>query len=49
MSHEEHVLHQLKEMHGWMIHADKSIARIKWSLYGMLLILVGIIAALILK
>lgn len=47
MSQEEHILHELKSMHKWMEHADRSIARIKWSLYGMLVLLLGIIVTLI--
>lgn len=36
MSQEEHILHELKEMHGWIAHADKQISRVKWSLFGIL-------------
>ena len=49
MSQEEHILHQLKEMHSWVMHADKSIARIKWALYGIILVLLGIVVKLFLK
>jgi len=42
MSHEEHILHQLKEMHAWIAHADVQLSRIKW-----LLLVIVCIAALI--
>ena len=35
MSQEEHILHELKEMHSWIAHADKQISRVKWSLFGI--------------
>ena len=49
MSQEEHILHELKEMHSWIAHADKQISRVKWSLWGIVAILVLIIAILLAK
>ena len=49
MSQEEHILHELKEMHGWIAHADKQISRIKWSLWGIALILMVVIVILLVK
>lgn len=49
MSQEEHILHELKEMHGWIAHADKQISRIKWSLWGIVSILILIIVILLIK
>lgn len=49
MSQEEHILHELKEMHNWVGHVDKQIARIKWSLWGMVSILILIIVILLFK
>ncbi len=39
MSHEEHILHTLKEMREWTAHADRQLSRIKWALYGLTAIL----------
>lgn len=49
MSQEEHILHELKEMHSWIAHADRQISRIKWSLWGIVSILILIIAILLIK
>lgn len=49
MSQEEHILHELKQMHSWIAHADKQISRIKWSLWGIVLMLVLVIAILLIK
>ena len=49
MSQEEHILHELKEMHGWIAHADRQISRIKWSLWGIAAMLVLVIAMLAMK
>lgn len=49
MSQEEHILHELKEMHTWVAHADKQISRIKWSLLGIALMLISVIAILLMK
>ena len=49
MSQEEHILHELKEMHTWIANADKQVARIKWALYGMTTLLVIAILLLMFK
>ncbi len=49
MSQEEHILHELKEMHSWVAHADRQISRVKWSLWGIVAILVLIIVILLAK
>ena len=49
MSQEEHILHELKEMHSWIAHTDRQISRIKWSLWGIVTILIIIIAILLAK
>lgn len=49
MSQEEHILHELKEMHNWIAHTDRQISRIKWSLWGMTAMLVLVIAMLLAK
>ena len=49
MSQEEHILHELKEMHGWIAHVDRQISRIKWSLWGIVAILVLVIVILLVK
>ena len=49
MSQEEHILHELKEMHSWIAHADRQISRIKWSIWGMISMLVLIIGILLVK
>ncbi|MFA6143042.1 MAG: hypothetical protein WC738_07110 [Candidatus Omnitrophota bacterium] len=49
MSHEEHILHELKEMHAWVAHADQQISRIKWSLWGIVALLVVVIGILLRK
>lgn len=49
MSQEEHILHELKEMHGWIAHTDRQISKIKWSLWGIIVILVLIIVMLLVK
>ena len=49
MSQEEHILHELKEMHSWIAHTDRQISRIKWALWGMLVISALIITLLLFK
>ena len=49
MSQEEHILHELKDMHGWIAHADKQMSRIKWSLWGIIAILILIMGILLVK
>lgn len=49
MSQEEHILHVLKEMHEWTSNADKQMARIKWALYGLTVMIVIVIALLLFK
>ena len=49
MSQEEHILHELKEMHSWIAHADRQISRIKWSLWGIASMLILVIAILLIK
>ena len=49
MSQEEHILHELKEMHSWVAHADKQISRVKWSLFGILCILIFIVVLILIK
>ncbi|MFA6320790.1 MAG: hypothetical protein WCY36_02900 [Candidatus Omnitrophota bacterium] len=49
MSQEEHILHVLKEMREWTANADKQMARIKWSLYGLTTMFVVSIILLLLK
>ena len=49
MSQEEHILHELKEMHNWIAHTDKQISRIKWSLWGIVLMLVLVMVILLIK
>ena len=31
MSQEEHILHQLKEMHDWTLHINKQVVKIVWA------------------
>ena len=47
VSQEEHILHELKEMHGWIAHVNKQISGIRWSLLGIVAILVIIMAILL--
>ena len=49
MSQEEHILHELKEMYSWIAHADRQISRIKWSLWGIVSMLILVIAILLIK
>jgi len=49
MSQEEHILHELKDMHKWIAHADIQISRIKWSLWGIVSILILVIVILLIK
>jgi len=49
MSQEEHILHELKEMHSWIAHADRQISRIKWSLWGIVLMLILVIGIILIK
>ena len=49
MSQEEHILHELKEMHSWTAHADRQMSRVKWALWGIVLMLFLIIAILLIK
>lgn len=49
MSQEEHILHQLKEMHTWVAHADTQLSRIKWLLFAIVGILTVIIVMLLAK
>lgn len=49
MSQEEHILHELKEMHSWIAHVDKQISRIKWSLLGIAALSILVIGMLLAK
>lgn len=49
MSQEEHILHQLKEMHNWIANADKQMSRVKWALYGIAVLLVIELAVTVFK
>ena len=49
MSQEEHILHTLKEMKEWTANADKQMARVKWSLYGLMALSAIIIAVLLFR
>lgn len=49
MSQEEHILHELKEMHSWIGHVNGQISRIKWSLWGIAFILISIVVILLIK
>ncbi|MFA5499994.1 MAG: hypothetical protein WC404_02825 [Candidatus Omnitrophota bacterium] len=49
MSQEEHILHELKEMHSWIAHADRQMSRIKWSIWGIVALLVIIIGMILVK
>jgi hypothetical protein len=41
MSQEERIMHQLKELHDWTVHANKTIARIMWILSIVMIVTLG--------
>lgn len=41
MGQEEHILHQLKELHDWTVHANKQMNAMMWILCVLALIAFG--------
>ncbi|MDD5422347.1 MAG: hypothetical protein WC592_04095 [Candidatus Omnitrophota bacterium] len=49
MSHEEHIIHQLKEMHSSLAHTDRQVSNVRWLLYINIAIMISAVLIILMK